>query len=909
MLKPIRLGGLLLLSTALTATAAFAQDASPAQEALEPDPAPAAGAPPASEDDIEVSAPGADPGQTGDIVVTGRNIPNVLRNTAEVVSVLSADDIARTGEGDIAGALQRVTGLSVVGSGFVYVRGLGDRYSLALLNGSPLPSPEPLRRVVPLDIFPTGLIASSLVQKSYSVNYPGEFGGGVINLTTTSIPDESFLTLGGSAELDGETTGHFGYSYYGGDLDPLGFDDGSRDMPAGLRGAVAGGDFNGATTAGQRRDFAAALTNAPTTLLQRVRNLPPNLGGNVSAGTAFDLLGARIGLLAAVGYSNSWRTRDALQQISLDPKLAGIPQSSFRRVTTDNRILANATVGLGAEIGRHKLRWTNIFIRDTLKQGRLAAGFNRSVQDQDPNLPPSIIEQNTYWFERQLADTQFVGEFKFGDLSVDLRGTYGNTRRESPYERDISYTYLGDGNPATKGVSDVDDYVNNLTSGGQSSTIAFNHLEEDVYAGGIDLAHRLNGPMPTTLSAGYAYTKSRRDSSRYQFQYFRPEGALPIAVAQERPDYLLSDFNIHNFNIQLRDISGAEGAAAYEAGLRIHAGYAQAEIELPGPALRAQFGVRYEEAVETVLTSAAGAAPTRIANDYWLPAATVTWNFADNMQLRLHGSKTIARPQFRELAPQIYQDFESDREFTGNPFLTDTKLTNAEARYEYYFRRGERFSLAGFYKKIDNPIESAAFFAGGGQLRTGFANAPQATLYGAEAELQTFLPLSGLGERFANRRLLLVANYTYTRSRVKADGSQVIGPDLQPVAADLLFEDGAPLTGQSDHLANIQFGIENTDRLAQATFLLTYASERVTERGPIQGSLRQPDIVEKPGLRLDFVAREQIRFIGKSAEIKLEARNLLGQDYEEFQQFEGNRIEVNSYKVGRTISAGLSVTF
>jgi outer membrane receptor protein involved in Fe transport len=914
MSKRIRLGSLLLLSTALTATAAFARQAPvegarAVEEASEPDRAQPAEAPPLAEDDIEVSAPGADPGQTGDIIVTGRNIPNVLRNTPEVVSVLSAEDIARTGEGDIAGALQRVTGLSVVGSGFVYVRGLGDRYSLALLNGSPLPSPEPLRRVVPLDIFPTGLIASSLVQKSYSVNYPGEFGGGVINLTTTSIPDESFVTIGGSVEFDGETTGHFGYSYYGSDLDPLGFDDGTRDMPAGLGSAVAAGDFNGATTAAQRRDFAAALTNAPTTLLQRVPNLPPNFGGNISAGTAFDLLGARIGVLASVGYGNAWRTRDALQQISLDPELAGTPQSSFRRVTTDNRVLVNGMVGLGAEIGRHKLRWTNIFIRDTLKQGRLAAGFNRSVQDQDPDLPASIIEQNSYWFERQLVDTQFVGEFKFGDLGVDLRGTFANSKRESPYERDISYTYLGDNDPATKSLSDVDDYVNNLTSGGQSSTIAFNDLDEKVYAGGIDLSYRLRGALPTTVSAGYAHTRSRRDSSRFQFQYFRPEGALPIAVAQERPDFLLSDFNIYNFNIQLRDISGAEGAASYQAGLRINAGYAQAEVELPGASLRGQFGVRYEDAVETVATSAVAAAPTRIAEDYWLPAATLTWNFADNMQLRLHGSKTIARPQFRELAPQIYQDFESDREFTGNPFLTDSKLTNAEARYEYYFRRGERFSLAGFYKKIDNPIESAAFFAGGGQLRTGFANAPQATLYGAEAELQTFLPLSGLGGKFANRRLLLAANYTYSRSRVKADGAQVIGPDLQPVAANLLFEDGAPLTGQSDHLANIQLGIENTERLSQATFLLTYASERVTERGPIQGSLRQPDIIEKPGLRLDFVARERIHLLGKSAEIKLEVRNLLGQDNEEFQQFEANRIDINSYDVGRTVSAGLSFTF
>jgi hypothetical protein len=136
---------------------------------------------------IEVSAPGAD--APADIVVRGRR--NIVRATPEVVSVLSSEDIARTGEGDIAGALQRVPGLSVVGNGFVYVRGLGDRYSLALLNGLALPSPEPLRRVVPLDIFPTSVIGSALVQKSYSVNYPGEFGGGVINLTTTAIPRAS----------------------------------------------------------------------------------------------------------------------------------------------------------------------------------------------------------------------------------------------------------------------------------------------------------------------------------------------------------------------------------------------------------------------------------------------------------------------------------------------------------------------------------------------------------------------------------------------------------------------------------------------------------------------------------------------------------------------------------------------
>jgi TonB-dependent receptor len=892
----------LLLTTALVApAAALAQaPAPPAEVEAEAEPADPAAPSEGDRQQVEVSAPGAD------IVVTGTR--SVARQTPQIVSVLSGADIARTGEGDIAGALQRVTGLSVVGNGFVFVRGLGDRYSLALLNGSPLPSPEPLRRVVPLDIFPTGVIASALVQKSYSVNYPGEFGGGVINLTTPAVPRDSFLDVGISAGGDVESTFRLGYSYYGSDLDPLGFDDGTRDFPAALRDAAAGGTF-GATDAAQRRDFAASLVNAPTTLLQRMGDTPANVSAELSGGSSSEIRGGRIGFIAAAGYSNSWRTRDALQQTTTDPGLAGTPQTSFRTVSTDNRIIVNGLLGLGAEFGAHRIRWTSLYIRDTLKQGRLAAGFNRSVADQDPALPPSLIEQNSYWFERQLVDTQLVGEFHFGNLGIDLRGAFASTQRESPYERALSYFYLGDGDPATTGATDVDDYVNNLSSSGQTAGIAFSELREDLHSGGIDLAYRLEAPVPITLSAGYAYNRTERDSFRYQFQYFSPDGALPVTVAQERPDFLLSDYNVYTYNIQLRDVSGAEGAAAYAADLRVHGGYGQIEAALT-TTLRATLGVRYEDGVQNVRPIGSTLAPTRIANSYWLPAATMTWTFADNMQLRLHASKTIARPQFRELAPQVYQDFESDREFTGNPFLTDSELANLEARYEYYFAPGQRLSLAGFYKRIDNPIEAAAFFAGGGQLRTGFANAPRAILYGAELEAQAYLPLAGLGGRFfATRRLLIAGNYTYSRSRISADDSVITGPDLQPVPSNLLFEDGAPLAGQSDHLANLQLGIEDSESVSQATLLVSYASERVTNRGPIQGLLRQPDIVERPGLRLDFLVRQEVPIFGARAELKFEARNLTGQDYEEFQRAGDNRIDINSYEVGQSFSLGVTVHF
>jgi len=901
----------LMLTSALVAPAALAQTDAAAAGAGASQGAPATedASPPETQRQIEVSAPGADFANDEAIVITGRRTMDVTQQSVQVVSVLSAEDIARTGEGDIAGALQRVTGLSVVGNGFVFVRGLGDRYSLALLNGSPLPSPEPLRRVVPLDIFPTSVISSSLVQKSYSVAYPGEFGGGVINLTTPVVPNETFFEIGLGTSGDTETTFNLGYTYEGGELDWLGYDDGTRSFPTALRDAVVNGTF-AQTTSEQRQGFAASLSNAETTVIQRNRNIPANFSAELNGGTSFDIGDGRIGFVASAGYSNSWRTRDALQQTSLDPELAGTPQTSFQSVTTDNRIIVNGLLGIGAEFGEHEIRWTNLYIHDTLKQARLRSGFNRNVADQDPALPPSLIEQNSYWFERQLMNTQLVGEFRFGDVSLDLRAAYANSQRESPYERDIGYFYLGDGDPSTVGQGDVDDYVNNLSSSGQFATIAFSDLNEDVYSGAADLAYRVPGDTSLILSAGYNYTRTERTSSRYQFQYFRPNGALDQSVAQERPDYLLSDFNVYYYGIELRDISGSEGAAAYEADLTVNAGYVQAQGDLMD-GLEATVGVRYEDADQNVQpVGAAALAGTQLSNAYWLPAATVTWNFAPQMQARLHVSKTIARPQFRELAPQIYQDFESDREFTGNPFLVDSELMNFEARYEYYFARDQRLTVAGFYKQIENPIEAAAFFAGGGQLRTGFANAPEAELYGAEIEAQAYFPLDSLGGGFFDtRRLVLIGNYTYTQSSISADNSVIVGPDLQPVASNLLFQDGAPLTGQSDHLVNLQVGIEDTERLSQATFLLSYASERVTNRGPIQGVLRQPDIIERPGLRVDFVLRQEVPVFGANAEFKFEARNIFGQDYEEFQQFGDNRIDINTYDVGTSFSLGLTVRF
>jgi len=890
-----QLTGLLLLSTALTFPGvALAQDVAdvPADESanVADDAAPEATDTGTTADDQydepDISVPG------GAIVVTGRRIRDVTRSSTQVVSVLSTEQIARTGEGNIAGALGRVTGLSVQGQGYVYVRGLGDRYSLALLNGLPLPSPQPLSRVVPLDIFPTNVVASSLVQKTYSPNYPGEFGGGVINLTTRTIPDEPFIKVSAGISGDSETTGRDGLAHYGSDSDWSGFDDGTRDAPPALANFFSSGARMSDLSQDEQETIAKDLIEPNLVVLQKVGNLPANFSGSITAGTGFDVgSDGRLGIIATAAISNKWRNRDITSQSAVNSDLD--LDSDFRDFTTDNRILVNGLLGFGLEIGDHKFRFTNLYIRDTLKQSSLSIGT-----DFQNDFTKTF--QNTAWYERQLIDSQIVAELEFGDLSVDLRGGYAKTEREAPYEYEFEYVRTNNPNDP---FGDLD--VNVLDRQRGNASITFSQLKEELWYGGLDLSYPLTDWLTATV--GYAYTDTSRYSERREFLFNAPT-SFPDAVGTLSPVFLLGDAIIDHFDVGLIETTASD--PAFNAGLEINAGYGQLRFQ-PANGLVIDIGARYEDATQTVDPAEVFANPlgstssTFLANDYILPAATITYDFDNGMQARLSASKTIARPQFRELIFQTYYDPDTNRQFNGNPLLQDSKLTNAEARLEYYWGSGNRMSIAGFYKEIENPIEAYSSFSDNDRI-TSFANAPKAELYGAEVDLQYNYDLYDLGGWFDTKRAVVIANYTYTQSEIKVapgDTTQIFPSGVRN-ASDF-FNDGVPLTGQSDHLVNLQLSLEDTDRLQQFTLLVSYESERVTSRGA--GGL--PDIKQDPGLRLDFVAREEVQMFQLPIELKFEVRNITGRGHEEFQSNGVKTIQINSYDVGTSVSASASVKF
>lgn len=867
MMKHSRTGSALLLSTMLlTPALALAQET---------------GETPAA----ELAIP------TDEIVVRGRFIPEPQRATSQVATFLSREDLARTGDDNAALALTRLSGLNIVSGKFAFVRGLGDRYSSALLNGSPLPSPEPLRRTVPLDLFPAGILDGAAVQKTYSPNYPGEFGGGVIDLTTLRDPGDNYLTLRAGIGANLETTTRNGIFVSGGDLDWLGYDDGVRSTPAPLQALLDTATPLNSLDPAAREAVGESLTNSPLSVLQE-GSLGPNTEAGIEGGVSRDIFdGATFGLIGTVGYKQDWTTERAERTTTAGNQIGD--EFNTTETTLDVTVNGLVTASLGWE--NHAVAATGLYIHTSSKQAQIDEGLDFNA----PTSDGQVFDEFSGFYERDLVMGQLAGDHAFGDLAFDWRGAYARSTRDAPYERTLRrFPDPVTGQP--------------LYSQANQYRINFSDLEDTIFSGGAKLSYTfpISSIREAVLSAGYDYSDTDREFNLLALQ-FVGGNSLPADVQGARPDFLFSPDNIDPGRFVLQENSTINDN--YTGVLTTHAGYFMADVELL-PLVRTTVGVRYETAEQNVSTfSRFGVAgnTSQLDNDYWLPSATVTWNFAADLQLRLGYSKTIARPQFRELAASTYFDPETERQYRGNRGLIDSELTNYDLRVEYYLGRNQFTTLAGFYKKIEDPIEEIQFDTSTFQFDTTFINSPQARLFGGEAEYRTRFDMPFGGVFFENRQWLFSVNYTYTNSEVQADAGDLIFSPFGAgglIDASLFGLDGAQLQGAPEHIVNAQFGWEGDKD--QFTLLFGWVDERILQRGfPSPGS-ELPDVVERPGIQLDAVFRQNLTLFGAEATIGLAARNLLGTEHQEFQNSSVlGRTEFNTYDRGRSLSASLTAKF
>ena len=839
-----------------------------------------------------------------ELVVSGSFIPDAKRNTSEISAVLDSSSIERAGDDNIAIALTRLAGLSLVRGKYVYVRGLGDRYSSASLNGLNLPSPEPLKRVVPLDLFPTSIIESSVVQKTYSADMPGEFGGGMVEIKTKAVPLDRIFEFSASTSFNTATSLKDDGLMYDGGEDSLGYDNGIRSIPSSVQNAINNNlkldrsNFNSTQLANFGRDFE----NSKLWVIQS-GDVPLDQSYSLTYGDSLDGLGidqiinipsATMGFMVTGGYKNSWDTQEGIRQTGDLQNVGGtvnvIVQNDKTFRSTTNDITAYAMAVLGVETDLSELKYTGLYIHKGSKEARILQGYDSSDS-------ANVREDFTEFYERELTNHQlnFNKTFENGwNLNVGLSD--GEAERDSPYERVVFYE---DGN--NDGV-----YLYDVNTGRNQTQ--FSMVEDQTTNVVIDLEIPLEIPFgsSTFLRAGVESLENDRLAEVRSYRFLAAGGPIPQDGLDNRIDYIFADQNFDPNRLLVIENTASSSPAGYLGLLEVDAAYISVESKIRDN-FEITAGIRQEDGLQQVntfdlFTGVDSTIDKSIEEDYLLPSMTLTYlpEFDENLQFRLGLSQTIARPTFRELSPTLFIDVDTDRVIAGSLYLQDSEIDNIDLRAEYYFGLNQFLTAGIFYKDILNPIEETVNESGD-LIITSYQNVPSAEITGFEIEYeQIFEAIMD-----SNNDLIVKFNYTDTDSEVIVNpGDTYINNLGTSVNAQTLLANGRDtrLQGQSDTIANFQIGLDNLQDQSEATLIFNYVSDRVRARGVDV----LPDIIEEPPLLVDFTYSRVLAYPNYDLKLSLELRNLLDEEYYASMR---NIAIYDQYDLGQSASLGFKFSF
>lgn len=787
------------------------------------------------------------------------------RDSATVTDVLGADQMAKSGDSDAAGALRRVTGVTVVDGRYVYVRGLGERYSATLLNGSTLPSPDPERRVVPLDLFPAGILSGIEVQKSYSPNLPGEFGGGLVLLRTVDIPDEFHAKLGLSGGFRTHTTGQDAIGYSGSSLDFLTFGNSARALPSFVADASkekifrAGDLFTAGYSLEELEKFGEALDLRYGLSEQTI---PPDFGLSGELGGAFNLFGGRAGVLLGVSSGNefSWNRKSVRTYAAGDTMQNNLRLEEFKRQAALTSLL---TAGLDLDKAHR--------FRATISLNRLAedsARFSRGTFDEDGGSLAQVTR--LWWVEQMLMTNQLRGEHQLSKdrLKLDWRYMFSVATRDEPNRREIKYT------------EDPQDGIFKFSDGPSGNQRFYSTLLDFNHDAAVDLTYsaEIFGRVDSEFKGGLAgMLKTREvDSRRYRYE-LNGSGAERVEIITKNPNEIFSTDSVRPGLFEFEEVTLPDDN--YLGAQQLAAGYLMGDLGLRED-LRLLAGARLEYSHQTLETTdpVAGDATAagELSNFDVLPTLALTWKFIEDMQLRAGYARTVNRPNFRELSPARFFDITVGAEFRGNPELERAAINHFDVRWEWYPSDAETVSVAAFLKTFEQPIENSV--RGGSNIIYSPVNVEGAVNYGVEIDVRkTFEMISP-----ALESLYAGANLTLVYSRVNIEGSSVTSKER-------------PLQGQSPYAVNAQIGWDDLESELSLALLFNIFGARIES----VGGFGMPDIYEQPFPSLDFVAKKKLGRFG----VGFKAGNIL--DYESRSQISSDYF-TEEYYPRRNFSLSLS---
>jgi outer membrane receptor for ferrienterochelin and colicin len=772
------------------------------------------------------------------------------RRSINVISGVSAEEISRAPDSNAADAVKRVTGTSLVGDKYVYVRGLGERYSTAQLDGISLPTPEADKRVLPLDIFPSSMVESLFTVKSYTADLPGDFAGGLVDIQTKDIPDQSFFSFSTGTGFH-ENLGTIDRpTYAGGDLDWLGFDDGTRALPEGFPGEIA---FDAPRS--ERAELHSRLGSGFQAFTDPVDVGDVDKSFGLSFGSPVGWFGRDGGYLVGLTYSN---TANAREQSEFYPTLE--EGTALYDYTT---VLGSREISLGA-IGGYSINLTptsrlslkTIFTQSAEDEARLVSGpFNQSTTG-------FARIQRFQFVERMLLNTHAQFEHKanlLGEGRIEWEAAYGLALRDEPDTRSTFYVaqdpngtfFFNEAGSNSRFFSDLTDH---LVTGGIKSSSQFDWLADRA-----------------TLALGVGGSWQTRDFAARRFDY---ENASP-AGRTLRPTELFTSERIAAGDIQFLETTAPTDEYAGEE--RAASAFASLGVGVTS-ALRATVGVRVEanktlvETFDPRLGTKIEGVSAELSTVEPLPTVTLEYGFAEQ-QLRAAASRTIVRPQFRELAPFRYDSYQEST--LGNPFLENGEIYNYDLRWSWYPSLGEIVSVGGFYKRFNNPIEIVRLPTAGTNIGTPEPyNGPSANTYGLEIELR-----HDLGRWLRLDGLVFSSNATLAESTVKQDepievffgNPSATEPDILP--AELFTNPERPMVNQSPYLVNSSLQYTSSSGMSGVALHYNLVGERLTQVG-VRGF---DDIYEETRHTIDVSLDRRLL---DAIDFKVSAENLTDSDIE-----------------------------
>ncbi|MCP5178637.1 MAG: TonB-dependent receptor [Pseudomonadales bacterium] len=820
-----------------------------------------------------------------EVVVLGKFVPDEKRNTSEVSNVLDQEAMALIADSAVGDALTRVTGISLVGGKYVYVRGLGERYSSTLLDGTRLSSPVPFQKTVPLDIVPNSIVQNLLVQKTYSPQYPGDFSGGVVMIRTKATPEENYLSVKLQAAGNSETTGGDGLSYHGGADDEWGVDDGTRSIPDNIK-PMSSEQFESTGFPDDRALGASFYNFWDIKALDRLR---PNYTGDAELGYRHDFdSGASVGLIGAVKYQNDFANRDKdFRRYEFTGVDGGSNQTvDYRQFTTRQTISSSQFINLGFELNdNHSVSLSQVVLRQTDDETQQFRGIS---SEDDVRNGTEVVSYRLQWTENYIRSTQLKGEHYFdvgpvNQAKINWRIVDGAARRESPDTR--TYTYADNDLGQEEVVTPNRQAAGDLREVFQAPERNFAKLRDEIKEYGVDVELPFSlGPVDVTVLAGWSdYERTR--TSRDRLFRFDLTSSAPDYVALETPLQLFGNDNWGAGYLDVRDFSaGAANASGIfpfaSSSDENTAWYLGLDAQLT-ERIRVAAGARQEDATLAADAWGGNTDPGSInavktQYDDLLPAVSVTYEFINDMQLRAAWSRTVNRPSLLEITGSTVRNPEDSNLYRGNVFLKPADVTNYDLRWEWYFGEADSLSVGAFRKEFDNPIEIGKIQAQN-DIYTWF-NAEKAQIDGFEIEARKDLFLGrwfGFGD-WADQ-FTLSANLSVIDSEVELLGSGETAANVRLTGnrqIARLFANKRPMSGQSDILGNLMLSYVDYDRGIETSLAYNYTDDRIV----LVGSENAPDIVEEARGKLDFLFRYAFRMFNTDLEAELKVRNLLDED-------------------------------